>query len=50
MLNVLWIVVVFQFHLLQINLNQDLYNKNGKWTRCVIQQLSYMNKSLDVTR
>lgn len=30
MLNVLWIVVVFQFHVLQTSLNQDLFNKNGK--------------------
>lgn len=29
MLNFLWIVVVFQFHLLQSSLNQDLFDKNG---------------------
>lgn len=29
MLNFLWIVIVFQFHLLQTTLNQDLFNKNG---------------------
>ncbi|KAF6020905.1 hypothetical protein EB796_020820 [Bugula neritina] len=29
MLNFLWIVIVFQFHLLQTSLNQDLFNKNG---------------------